>query len=113
LDEALAAARRVANGEIRRRRRRNPLQRHQRPPQRRSVVITANLAFSQWPTVFGGDEKLAAALLDRLAETAAIITTRGKRFRTRKRLADAATQQLSGYATYCERVRWRLTPFAW
>ena len=59
--------------------------------QRRSVVITTNLAFGEWPKVFGGDEKLTTALLDRLAETAAIITTRGKSFRTRKRLAQPAT----------------------
>lgn len=53
--------------------------------QRRPLVITTNLAFGAWPKVFGGDEKLTTALLDRLAETAAIITTRGKSFRTRKR----------------------------
>jgi DNA replication protein DnaC len=52
-------------------------------------VITTNLAFGEWPKVFGGDEKLTTALLDRLAETATIITTRGKSFRTRKRLAAA------------------------
>jgi DNA replication protein DnaC len=57
--------------------------------QRRPVVITTNLAFGEWPKVFGGDEKLTTALLDRLAETATIITTRGKSFRTRKRLAAA------------------------
>jgi DNA replication protein DnaC len=55
--------------------------------QRRSVVITTNLAFGEWPKVFGGDEKLTTALLDRLAETATIIAPRGKSFRTRKRLA--------------------------
>jgi DNA replication protein DnaC len=55
--------------------------------QRRSVVITTNLAFGEWPKVFGGDEKLTTALLDRLAESATIITTRGKSFRTKKRLA--------------------------
>ena len=48
---------------------------------RRSVVITTNLSFSEWPRVFGGDEKLTAALLDRLAEAATIITTRGKSYR--------------------------------
>jgi DNA replication protein DnaC len=58
--------------------------------QRHSVVITTNLAFGEWPKVFGGDEKLTTALLDRLAETATIITTRGKSFRTRKRLAQPA-----------------------
>lgn len=52
---------------------------------RRSVMITTNLAFSEWPKVFGGDEKLAAAVLDRLAERATVITTKGKSFRTRRR----------------------------
>jgi DNA replication protein DnaC len=59
--------------------------------QRRSVVITTNLAFGEWPKVFGGDEKLTTALLDRLAESATIITTRGKSFRTKKRLAQPTT----------------------
>lgn len=61
--------------------------------QRRSVVITTNLAFGEWPKVFGGDEKLTTALLDRLAESATIITTRGKSFRTKKRLAQPAAAQ--------------------
>jgi DNA replication protein DnaC len=52
---------------------------------RRSVVITTNLAFAEWPRVFGGDEKLTTALLDRLAETATVITTNGKSYRMRKR----------------------------
>jgi DNA replication protein DnaC len=50
-----------------------------------STVITANLAFSEWPRVFGGDEKLTAALLDRLAENAIIIATQGSSFRARRR----------------------------
>ena len=61
---------------------------------RRSVLITSNLAFAEWPRVFGGDEKLTLALLDRLAESATVITTKGKSFRMRKRgtaaSADAA-----------------------
>jgi DNA replication protein DnaC len=52
---------------------------------RKSVVLTTNLAFSEWPKVFGGDEKLTAALLDRLAEHATVITTRGKSYRMRRR----------------------------
>jgi DNA replication protein DnaC len=54
---------------------------------RRSVVITTNLAFSEWPKVFGGDEKLTTALLDRLGERATVITTRGKSYRMRRRAA--------------------------
>jgi DNA replication protein DnaC len=57
---------------------------------RRSVCITTNLAFSEWPRVFGGDEKLTTALLDRLAEHAIVITTKGKSYRMRKRRAGEA-----------------------
>lgn len=53
--------------------------------QKRSVIVTSNLAFSEWPAVFGGDEKLTAALLDRLAETATVLTTQGKSYRMAKR----------------------------
>lgn len=50
-----------------------------------STVITSNLAFSEWPKVFGGDEELTAALLDRLAENAVVIATKGASFRARRR----------------------------
>lgn len=57
--------------------------------ERRSVLITTNLSFAEWPKVFGGDEKLTTALLDRLAHHAVVITTRGKSFRMRKRAEPA------------------------
>jgi DNA replication protein DnaC len=53
--------------------------------ERRSVIVTTNLAFSEWVKVFGGDEKLTTALLDRLAHHATVITTKGKSFRMRKK----------------------------
>lgn len=52
--------------------------------ERKSVLVTSNLAFSEWPKVFGGDEKLTTALLDRLAHHATVITTRGKSYRMRR-----------------------------
>lgn len=58
--------------------------------ERRSVLITTNLAFSEWPKVFGGDEKLTTALLDRLAHHATVLTTKGKSFRMRRREAPEA-----------------------
>lgn len=51
---------------------------------RRAVAITTNLSFAEWPRVFADDEKLTTALLDRLAERATIITTRGKSYRMRR-----------------------------
>jgi len=53
--------------------------------ERRATVVTSNLAFAEWITVFAGDEKLTTALLDRLAHHATVLTTKGKSFRMRKR----------------------------
>ena len=52
--------------------------------ERRSTIVTSNLAFSEWVKVFG-DEKLATALLDRLAHHAQILTTNGSSYRRRTR----------------------------
>jgi hypothetical protein len=57
--------------------------------ERRSTIVTTNLAFAEWVQVFG-DEKLTTALLDRLAHHAHILTTKGVSFRTRRR-KDTAT----------------------
>ena len=56
--------------------------------ERRSVLVTSNLAFAEWAKVFAGDEKLTTALLDRIAHHATVITTRGKSYRMRKRASD-------------------------
>lgn len=42
------------------------------------VLVTTNLSFAEWVKVFGGDEKLTTALLDRLAHHATVISTQGK-----------------------------------
>ena len=52
--------------------------------ERRSSILTTNLAFSEWVQVFG-DEKLTTALLDRLSHHAEILTTRGDSYRTRQK----------------------------
>jgi DNA replication protein DnaC len=69
--------------------------------ERASVIVTTNLAFSEWPQVFAGDEKLATALIDRLADRGTIITTKGKSFRLRRRRgrASIATVAASGDAS--------------
>lgn len=52
--------------------------------ERRSTLVTSNLAFSEWVQVFG-NEKLTTALLDRLSHHAHILTTKGSSYRTRTR----------------------------
>ena len=52
--------------------------------ERRSTIVTSNLAFSEWVKVFS-DEKLTIALLDRLSHHAHILTTKGSSYRTRSR----------------------------
>ncbi|HWP67072.1 MAG TPA: ATP-binding protein [Candidatus Limnocylindria bacterium] len=49
------------------------------------MIVTTNLAFSEWPQVFAGDEKLATALIDRLADRGTISTTKGKSVRLQRR----------------------------
>ena len=46
--------------------------------ERRATVVTSNLAFAEWVTVFAGDEKLTTALLDRLAHHATVLTTKAR-----------------------------------
>jgi len=58
--------------------------------ERRATVVSTNLAFAEWVSVFAGDEKLTTALLDRLAHHATVITTKGKSYRMRKRRAAAS-----------------------
>lgn len=66
--------------------------------ERRSVLITTNLAFSEWPKVFADDEKLTTALLDRLADRATVLTTKGKSFRMRRRQINESPQPTEGTA---------------
>jgi DNA replication protein DnaC len=58
--------------------------------ERRATVVSTNLAFAEWVTVFAGDEKFTTTLLDRLAHHATVITTKGKSYRMRKRRGGAS-----------------------
>src|SRR5215210_5157478 len=58
--------------------------------ERRATVVTTNLAFAEWVTVFAGDEKLTTALLDHLAHHATVISTKGKSYRMRKRRSSSS-----------------------
>jgi len=49
------------------------------------MLVTSNLSFADWTQVFG-DERLTAALLDRLTHRAHILEFTGESFRFRQRM---------------------------
>ncbi|WP_449371792.1 ATP-binding protein [Arthrobacter psychrolactophilus] len=53
--------------------------------EKRSLIITTNLEFSRWGTVFG-DDNMAAAVIDRLVHHGRLLQFRGESYRVKNAL---------------------------
>ena len=58
----------------------------------KSTIITTNLTFKDWPSVFG-DNTLSAALIDRLTHRAIILNMSGESYRHKEALQNTKVAQ--------------------
>jgi DNA replication protein DnaC len=62
--------------------------------ERVAIIVTTNLRFADWTQVFG-DERLTAALLDRLTHKAHILEFAGESYRFRERMQREVQEECS------------------
>ena len=60
--------------------------------ERQSVIITTNLEFSRWGSVFG-DDQMAAAVIDRVVHHGRLLQFRGESYRVRHALMQGGAQR--------------------
>jgi DNA replication protein DnaC len=65
--------------------------------ERVSIIVTTNLRFADWTQILG-DERMTAALLDRLTHKSHILEFVGESYRFRQRLRQAEQQSIEGKA---------------
>ena len=63
--------------------------------ERVSIIVTTNLRFSEWNSVFG-EERMTAALLDRLTHRAHVLEFLGESYRFRQRLQQDEQEKKDG-----------------
>jgi DNA replication protein DnaC len=51
-----------------------------------SLVVTTNLPFAEWPSIFAGDARLAGAVIDRLTHRVHIMEIAGESYRLKQSL---------------------------
>jgi DNA replication protein DnaC len=53
--------------------------------ERASLIVTSNKPFDRWGEVFGDDDVVAAAMIDRLVHHAEVIALKGDSYRLKNR----------------------------
>ncbi len=62
---------------------------------RTSMIVTSNVSFDGWGRVFGGDEVIASAILDRLLHFSHVFLVSGPSYRMKGKLGEVLEQPIT------------------